>query len=373
MRQSARQLTDRLHALGVTERVFGLFAGRDVAGDPEDADDLAVVIPERGLRGLQQSLAAVVGKGDPFLVAQGPVGVHCRLVVLAEEIRQFAIDEVVVGLTDDLFFRRAEKPFEHLVAGQEDPFRVLQPYEVRHRFDDQALLGFACQQGHFGLLAFGEFGFAAQLRNPHLADRRRHPAEELHRPLDLFLREDGNARQGVHIGRLVEVEFLGLLPEGFLVGLREEELAGEQVADMLSGDPDGNGDIDQAVPAFVDVVVLARLQLAGEDGIAFPAAVCRFLVDPMELDADVLPAGRDQHVSVEVEDRSDGTGGFGKAFEQFPQDINVDDVDQFMPHFRTTQIGRAVYSRDYLQLRHFPSCSRDGSLRRRARLTGCGA
>ena len=73
---------------------------------------------------------AVVREGDPFLVALRLSEGNRSPVFLAEEIGQFPRDEVVVGLADYLWLRRAEEALEGRVAGEVDALRVLEPNEV---------------------------------------------------------------------------------------------------------------------------------------------------------------------------------------------------------------------------------------------------
>ena len=103
----------------------------------------------------------VTGKGDPFLVdARHPLR-HDLAVVLPEKIRLFALDEVVVGLADDVLLAGAEEAFEALVAGQIDAVGIFEPDEIGQAAEQGVQLG-AGVGGMGGVkvadaLVFGEF------------------------------------------------------------------------------------------------------------------------------------------------------------------------------------------------------------------------
>ena len=68
--------------------------------------------------------------------------------MLAEEVGQLFGDKVVVGLSDDLLFGRAEEALEGWVAGEVDALFILEPDEVWDGSDKGAEVGlFAGQRG----------------------------------------------------------------------------------------------------------------------------------------------------------------------------------------------------------------------------------
>ena len=101
---------------------------RDVAGDPEDRDYLALLVEDRRLDGLHQLAMAVAGEADFPFVDMGSAGFDGGAIAGAELVRQFAADEVVVAPADDFGLWSAEEQLVARVAGQVDAFRVLQPY-----------------------------------------------------------------------------------------------------------------------------------------------------------------------------------------------------------------------------------------------------
>lgn len=91
-----------------------------------------------------------------------------------------------------------------------------------------------------------------------------------HRPHPL-LGEDGGFSKGRQVGPLVETEFLGLAAEVGEIRWFEEELPGEEICDVFTADIDRDRDVDQTIPAAIDVVGLPTAQASGEDGIALVA------------------------------------------------------------------------------------------------------
>jgi hypothetical protein len=102
----------------------------DVMGDAEHADQAAIGRDHRHLGGSQQRAVAVVGIGDPLLVDRRFAGGGSRTIMAAEEVSLFPGHEVVVGHADYLGFALAEELFELAVAGQINPFGVLQPDQI---------------------------------------------------------------------------------------------------------------------------------------------------------------------------------------------------------------------------------------------------
>ena len=113
---------------------------RDVASDAENADQAAFGIAHRRLDRVQHFAMAVARESHPFLVAARPVREQCGLVVGAEEAGQFRIDEIEIGLAQDVVFAGAEKLLETPVATQIDAVRVLQPDQVGQRVEQRAQL-----------------------------------------------------------------------------------------------------------------------------------------------------------------------------------------------------------------------------------------
>ena len=102
---------------------------RDVAGDAEYADQAGGAAHGR-LDGFEQGAMIVGGELEPFFVDARLAGLNGGQIVRPEEIGQFRIDEVVVGLTDNFRLAGAEKAFEGRVAVQIDPLGVLQPNQI---------------------------------------------------------------------------------------------------------------------------------------------------------------------------------------------------------------------------------------------------
>ena len=93
---------------------------------------------------------AIAGEGNPFLVGRRGAVVHGDTVLLPEKRGQLRIDEVKIGLADDVRFRRAEELFEAMIAGQVAAFDILQPDQVGERPDQLALSPLAFDQLRFG-------------------------------------------------------------------------------------------------------------------------------------------------------------------------------------------------------------------------------
>ena len=132
------------HRRGVVREqlpVFGLDPAQrgDVAADAQHAQQPAVRIVHRGLDGVHQLGVAITGKTQQFLVGGGRVARHGAQVVGTEERGQFGIDEVAVGLADDLPLRRGVELLEARVAGQVHAVGVLQPDEIGQRIEDGAV------------------------------------------------------------------------------------------------------------------------------------------------------------------------------------------------------------------------------------------
>ncbi len=74
---------------------------------------------------------AVVGEGQLLLVDRRPARGHGGLILLAEEVREVPVHEVVVGLADDGGLLGPVQALEPRVARQIHPSRVLEPDQVR--------------------------------------------------------------------------------------------------------------------------------------------------------------------------------------------------------------------------------------------------
>ena len=103
------------------------------------------------------------------------------------------------------------------------------------------------------------------------------------------------------------------LAKNRLVRRLQEELAHEHVGHMLSSNHDWRGRIGEAVLAGIQREALALAQAVGQHRVAFHAPATRLRVLAMEVRANPLPAGTDQHGSLQVDYRRGHTDGFAES------------------------------------------------------------
>jgi hypothetical protein len=127
-----------LQADALAQHLLGLARERDVPRDAEHADQFADAPKTGGLEGLEQDAATVRSEGDPFLVDADIARGDREPVVLAEAVGQLGVDEVMVGVADDVRLLRTEESLEGRIAGEVDARRDPSPDDVRDRVDQRA-------------------------------------------------------------------------------------------------------------------------------------------------------------------------------------------------------------------------------------------
>ena len=120
--------------LFVGVRAFlGQLAFGNVMTDAEHADQTTVAVVHRRFCRFEKLGVAVIGEGDPLLVAAGVAAGNCLAILLTEKVCSLLVDKIIIGSPDDLVFRCAEVVFETFVACQETAVFILDPDEIRHR------------------------------------------------------------------------------------------------------------------------------------------------------------------------------------------------------------------------------------------------
>jgi hypothetical protein len=137
--------------LAFEERFFHPLALGDIPAYTQDPDEEAPAVEHGRLDRLEEGALPVVGEGDPLLVDARPAELYCRAILADEEVGQLLLQEVVVAFADDLVFRRAEEALEGVVAGEIDPFRILEPDQVRDGLEKSPDPGFALADFPIGL------------------------------------------------------------------------------------------------------------------------------------------------------------------------------------------------------------------------------
>ena len=101
----------------IRQRLFHLLANRNIARNPQNANQFPGSIPHRRFDRFHQHPFAAIRKHNPFLIYTGPAREHRLAVMLPERIRQFFIDKIIIGLANNFFFPGAKKPFKRRIAG----------------------------------------------------------------------------------------------------------------------------------------------------------------------------------------------------------------------------------------------------------------
>jgi hypothetical protein len=166
-------------------------------------------------------------------------------------------------------------------------------------------------------LALAQLGLRAQLREAEVGDERGELHQEAHHvvePLALDARHLGE--RGEVVGA-VEPVALGLRDErGLVEGLvREQELARVEVAAVHALDHERRDDVPELVLAAVGDE-LADAHVAREVEVALRAVAAGVGVEPVEVGADALPAGRLHDAARQVEDRRDDREDARELVEQ---------------------------------------------------------
>ena len=97
--------------------IIHLLANRNIARNPQNANQFPGSIPHRRFDRFHQHPFAAIRKHNPFLIYTGPAREHRLAVMLPERIRQFFIDKIIIGLANNFFFPGAKKPFKRRIAG----------------------------------------------------------------------------------------------------------------------------------------------------------------------------------------------------------------------------------------------------------------
>ena len=142
--------------LAASQRDLGLLALGDVARHAQHAHQSALGVVQRRLDRLGLDHAAIGGDPEGFLVDGWLTGGHRLLVLPAEEGRQIMVEEVEVGLAEDVSLAMPEQAFERRIEGQVNALRILQPDHVGDGADQRVETPFAGQRRQFRLLALGD-------------------------------------------------------------------------------------------------------------------------------------------------------------------------------------------------------------------------
>ena len=115
-----------------------------------------------------------------------------------------------------------------------------------------------------------------------LGDLIRKTDKQPHDGRDHVFINDWHLSQGLKINIMFETEIGALALEFFQIRRFQQELADEQVGDVLPLDPDRRRSIGQSVAASIDRIPLAFFHLPGEGNVTFDAASECCCVYPVE-------------------------------------------------------------------------------------------
>ena len=127
--------------LGPLERFCEQLPLCDLSGDAEDADQFAIAVAGGRFDRLEVASVSAYREGQFLFVGAALGALHGPPVVRAEEVGQLLGDKIIVCLSDNLLFGRAEEPLEGGVAGEVDALFILEPDEVWDGSDKGAQMG----------------------------------------------------------------------------------------------------------------------------------------------------------------------------------------------------------------------------------------